>query len=73
MYRFQLNDVNVECDTLDELRAVLGGKSAPVARKKTNTQRGSHMRKMWADAKLLAKQKGITVQKARAELAKKKK
>lgn len=76
-YRVSMADGStVECDTVEEVRALSGNVSsggriaatATPARRKGG--KNPAVKQLWADAKKLAKKEGITVVQARSKLAK---
>ena len=82
-YRFNVNGLPVECDTLEELAAAaklpgfLNGKKVAEPREIKRTmeareKQGAGPKKSWVEAEAYAKKHGITRNEARTVLAKKK-
>jgi hypothetical protein len=76
-YRIIHEGVTIECDTADELKAVVSlgkrnGSPTKARRKRRSSVSSSWIKKSWRAARALAKREGITVTEARSKLAKKK-
>jgi hypothetical protein len=66
---YRIKDGEIECDTPEEVRALVGAKTSSNGRK-PKRQNSAAVSDSWKKAKALAKKEGLTVFEARSKLAK---
>jgi uncharacterized Zn finger protein (UPF0148 family) len=70
---YRIKDGEIECDTPEEVRALVGAKTSSNGRtngRKPKRQNSAAVSDSWKKAKALAKKEGLTVFEARSKLAK---